>query len=532
MAQAIVITVLLAARPATHPDTLVVCPERFREAFAPWVEHRRSQGRHIVLLRSRSDPRHIRTAIRDRAGSHLRFIVLVGDAAPDAAASAPDALVPTFHVRARVNIHWGSESHIASDDVYADLDSDGVPDVAIGRLSCDSPEELRQVIGRILRYEKNQDFGTWRRRINFVAGVGDFGAMADRTLELATKAVIRQHIPPGYSVSMTYASPSSPYCPHPLNLRRTALERLNEGCLFWAYIGHGHVLSLDRPAVHDDPLLTHSDMPLLNCRRGQPIAALWCCYAGAFDANQDCLAEQMLRAPGGPVAVLAGSRVTMPYGMAVLGTELLHAVFRDRHDCLGMAILSAKQQLLRAEQPTAQRAALDQIAASLSPRPAQLAEERHEHMHLFNLLGDPLLRIKVPQPLRVTVPRLVAAGQRLTIHADSPIRGRAVVELARRRGSLPQEAHPSPRNVAGQSASRESSLRAYQAANETRLAAAEMDVGVGRFHAALPVPREARGTCRIRIFVEGTDNFAVGSAPVRIVSDRTARLPGPSTDTR
>ncbi len=50
-----------------------------------------------------------------------------------------------------------------------------------------------------------------------------------------------------------------------------------------------------------------------------PIAIMLACYTAAFDQPQDCLAEQMLKAEGGPVAVYGGSRVTMPYAMSVMG---------------------------------------------------------------------------------------------------------------------------------------------------------------------------------------------------------------------
>ena len=43
----------------------------------------------------------------------------------------------------------------------------------------------------------------------------------------------------------------------------------------------------------------------------------------------------MLATPGAPVAVICGSRVTMPYAMAVLGTELLGQVFENRSETLG-----------------------------------------------------------------------------------------------------------------------------------------------------------------------------------------------------
>ncbi|MFO0884412.1 MAG: C25 family cysteine peptidase [Pirellulales bacterium] len=71
------------------------------------------------------------------------------------------------------------------------------------------------------------------------------------------------------------------------------------------------------------PILRTADCSKLRSQNGLSIAVLLACYTGAFDQPEDCLAEEMLRAPQGPVAVIGGSRVTMPYGIAVLGTEFL-----------------------------------------------------------------------------------------------------------------------------------------------------------------------------------------------------------------
>ena len=52
------------------------------------------------------------------------------------------------------------------------------------------------------------------------------------------------------------------------------------------------------------------------------------CYAGAIDARRTCLAAEMLRAPGGPVAVVAASRVTMPYATTLLTLGLMRRMLR------------------------------------------------------------------------------------------------------------------------------------------------------------------------------------------------------------
>jgi hypothetical protein len=54
------------------------------------------------------------------------------------------------------------------------------------------------------------------------------------------------------------------------------------------------------------------------------------CYTGAIDARDDSLAEELVLDEQGPIAAIAATRVTMPYGNTVLGCELLRAAFTDR----------------------------------------------------------------------------------------------------------------------------------------------------------------------------------------------------------
>src|SRR5205814_4772776 len=139
----------------------------------------------------------------------------------------------------------------------------------------------------------------------------------------------------------------------------------------------------------------------LRARSGAPIAIMLACYTAAFDQPQDCLAEQLLKAEGGPVAVYGGSRVTMPYAMGVMGTALMDEYFHRRPPTLGDAILAAKRRTMTpiddTENPVGtSRILLDGAAAMISPNKDQLEDERREHLHIFNLLGDPMLRLVHP----------------------------------------------------------------------------------------------------------------------------------------
>jgi hypothetical protein len=139
-----------------------------------------------------------------------------------------------------------------------------------------------------------------------------------------------------------------------------------------------------------------ADVPLL--RRGEqaPLVVLVACYTGAIDARSDCLGEELLLAEEGPIAVLAATRVTMPYGNTVLGYELLRACFNDRPDSLGEILRLAQRRTLSEPEQGSLRASIDSLAHGLSTPPVDLPAERREHVLMYQLLGDPLLRLHRP----------------------------------------------------------------------------------------------------------------------------------------
>ncbi len=511
--------------PAPTPDTVVVCPEPFRAALRPWVEHRTEQGHTIAMVSNLGAPEEIRQRVREVAqGGRLKYVVLVGDAEPAAAHDEVVRLrsVPTHLAEAKVNVLWGSEPEVATDNFYADLDGDQTPDVAVGRLPVDTPDQLRALVQKIIAYERAASFGPWRRQVNFIAGVGGFGALVDSVIESATRRFLTEGIPAAYRTTVTYGSWRSPFCPDPRQFQNTALARFNEGCLFWVYIGHGHPHRLDsvNTPVGRFPILSIEDAAKLRAEQTPPIAVFLACYTGAFDAPRDCLAEAMLGVPGGPVAVLAGSRVTMPYAMAVLGTNLMDEVFHRQRPTLGDALLHAKRRLVQEpadgdDQGLSRREFLDTVARAISPRADLLAEERREHLHLFNLLGDPLLRLPKPAELTVTSAEDIDAGERLTIEGFAPLAGRMTIELTCRRDRLTFEpptrvSLPPVDDVLTQ-------LDAvYEKANDHRWTVKHVDVPLGAFQTTLDIPREARGHGHVRVFLEGADNFALGATDIYI----------------
>ena len=503
-----------------EPDTVLVCPREYLNALQPWMAHRQNQGHTFQYVSNLGTADDIRGGIRKAArNGALRYIVLVGDADP-AARSDPDVrsrCVPAYREPARVNVRWGSEPEIGTDNWYADLDDDHLPDVAIGRLTADTPEELSVIVNKSLAWERSADTGMWRRRVNIVAGVGGFGMLADTLLETAAKACITRGIPAEYETTMTYASLQSPYCPNPYGFQQTTLQRLNEGCLIWAYLGHGHRTTLDeiRTPRGDLPILEAEDIEKLHCVQGMPIAIFLACYAGAFDQSTDCLAESMLRRKGAPVAVIGGSRITMPYAMATLGIALLDEFFGNRRTTLGEVLLNSKRRMASPAAPSSQRKLLDSLATAISPDPANLSTERIEHLSLFNLIGDPLLRIRHPSSIHLEAPRHTEAGNTIRVTGESFVSGDVLVEFVCRRDRF--KSQPATANRFKLS---EDELQAmdlvYQQANDKTWKSLRISATRGYFEIDIEVPATAFGPCHVRAFVDGEQDCASGAVDVYV----------------
>jgi hypothetical protein len=182
-------------------------------------------------------------------------------------------------------------------------------------------------------------------------------------------------------------------------MRAVVRRQLTDGGLAWIYLGHGLPTQLDgvyTPGGSIVPLMTTDDVPNYCCGAQPPLAVLVACYTGALDAKRDCLAEELALSKEGPIAVIAATRVTMPYGNTVLGYELLRACFDDRPPELGNVLKLAQRRTL-VDAPNDQlRPSLDGLAQGLSPAPVDLRTERSEHVMMYHLFGDPLLRLRLP----------------------------------------------------------------------------------------------------------------------------------------
>ena len=529
-----------------HFDTLAICTPQLKDTLNRWVEYRQSQGRKILLLDSERFAKDNRTLIRQAVRQHpmIDHLVLVGDAGDWRV--KPTALLPTDFVLATVNVNFGSEFDIATDNTYGDLNDDGTPELAVGRIAASDAAELDQYIDRVIAYEGGQEKTasenispdqSWKRRVNLVAGIGGFGQVTDTLIENTTRRIITDKIPGGFQTSMTQGSWRSPYCPDPRKFSSTAVERFNEGCMFWVYLGHGQRQKLDALRVPKHPngskrrfeILDGQTVKGLDCRHGSPIAIFLACYAGAIDSSQDCLAEQMMKQPAGPIAVVAGSRVTMPYAMGLLAMEMSDEYFHGQCATVGRLLMLAKQKMAdstdeKDADTDPYRQMIETMGQTLSPLPKMLDQEKTEHLHLINLLGDPLLQLQRPE--RVVIDSIaiqddeVSEERVISVSGTSPFAGNLMAELVYRRDRF--RIRPKRRRKFDPD---EKLLAAYQQqynqAHDLVCSDRSARITAGDFKLKLNVPAGVHGDCRVRLMLSGKDaddvaRFAIGSIDVEV----------------
>lgn len=511
-------------------DTLVLCPFDFQPALAKWLEYRREQGYQIRVESPAPIAAGIKRQIQTAAAlSPLKHVLLVGDSGDQFARY--QQLLATDYVPAQVNVYFGSDPEIATDNSYVDLDFDGLPELTIGRIPADSATQLTEFLDRVIAYETNAnrslDDSLWQRRINLIAGVGGLGRVVDAVVEQTAKQMITDLVPAAYQTSMTYGSWSSPYCPDPRRFSETAIERFNEGCLFWVYIGHGDRCRLDHVRLPDQshPILDTSRVRQLSCAKGNPIAICLACYTGATDACEDGLAEKMLMQPGGPIAVVCGTRVTMPYAMSRLSLEMMEEFFDGDADTLGQLIQISMRRMASDEVAEAHndpyRRLMEEMGNALSPFPQLLPLERLEHAKLIHLLGDPLLKLARPQSLEIDVASEVAAGSPLTIRGSSPAEGQLQIELVYDRDRFLERPKRRRNYESSDSAFREYQ-NVYQRSQQRTVSKLMVPVKNGSFEHLVEVPATASGRCQVRAVVVSPDVFAMGSSAVRVI--RTAEV--------
>ncbi|HEY65329.1 MAG TPA: hypothetical protein G4O02_12240, partial [Caldilineae bacterium] len=349
--------------PEEGADYIAIVPLEFMEAIRPLLDHRVAQGWRVFTVTpdklfdaytyGLKDPAAIRSFLAEALSAwpepRPRFVLLVGDASYDPydyLGGSERDLIPTALVQ---TIYVGQT---ASDNWLADVDEDGRPDIALGRFPAQTPEQVRVMVEKTIRVERERD-GEWARRALLAADDDEarFIRMSD--------TLAKDYLSSIFEIERVYLGRVDD--PH-----ARLLEVFNQGVGLVNYIGHGSVTVWAK-----EKILSTEDVPALRNGDRLPLLVNMTCLTGYFHHPQMIsLAEALLRAPeGGVVAALVPTSESLPNDQQGLAEAFYRWIVDPGIQTVGEAMMRAKQE-----------APLDQ-------------EGQRDVLATFNLLGDPALRL-------------------------------------------------------------------------------------------------------------------------------------------
>ncbi len=331
-----------------------------------------------------------------RTAGSLRFVLLCGDATRDRTDLIDEETIPTAYVRTVYNGATPSDRWLA---LHSDDAKTGA--LAIGRLPFRDPKEMDAYVDRVIRAETTPPADVSRRTLRFVTSEGRFGPMVDNALESLFTKVVADNISPAYDVEVTFANPRSSYCWPPSRFHEHVISSLNEGSLFYTYVGHGFAQGFDALQVGASryPILRSSDVPQVSITGTPPAMFVIACTTATFDApNELGVGERLLARPNGPLAYWGATRICHPLWNSLVGRQIAIDAFLKPELRLGELLNAAVDQVVKPDpaRKDPMRGMIELVARGMLAGTVGADRLYLEGSWMYVLLGDPAL--KLPRP--------------------------------------------------------------------------------------------------------------------------------------
>lgn len=510
-------------------DYLIITLKKFLKDLSPLIKHRENQGLKCKVVDVEDiydefnwgnfSPSAIKDFLKyayyNWREPKIKYVLFVGDATVDRDFIRED-VIPCF----TVNTLIGGET--GTDNWFVDFDEDSIPEVSIGRLPVTSRKELKTIINKIINYEKNKKTGNWRKTISFFSA--DEESIPEEmfsVIELEVSRIFSMVVPYEFDVNATLAYRGSNYRYIPEKFPDMVAKRVNEGALVFTYFGHGDKDWLG-PVIKDKkhlPIFKSKYLKLLKNKDKLPVFFLICCLVGGFDfPDKKTLSENLLFNKNGAIAIFASTRVSDPYGNAIIAKELLQQVFKEKRKTIGEVILYAKKNLIHNNDYL--RKKIDSFADIMVDYMAKdypelkenkekyLNETKKYHNYLYNLAGDPALLISYPDYfLDLKIPKKVKKGEIIKIESKTEItKGSGIITFECEREKIIYPVVP------GKNLKDEVIEKNYNNANNKVISREKFNFKDGFLKIDFKVPEEfPAGKYFIKCYLTDNKNIAVGA---------------------
>ena len=409
------------------PDFVIIAPEPFLPYAEELAAMRRNEGLSVVVTDIAKiynefsgglvDMRATRDYLRflyDRAPTdelRLKYVLFYGDGHFNYRELGEDGVTLVNWIPPYETVDsFVPDDTFTSDDYFGLLDEEegeweyrnfGSPspigplptyqvdrlDIGIGRFTVQTEEEARHVLDKVKRYENPETFGSWRTRYTFIADddlTGLSGSTNEGDLHLQNADVVAEFVKedfPQINLKKIYASSFQREFRNGFKIptaREEIISALEEGSLLVNYSGHG-----GEEGLAQEGIFTAEDAKNLSNLDRLAIFLTATCSFGWWDLDsyQSGAEELLLNPEGGAVALLTTVR-------------LVYTSERDWELNLGLNLQLARDMFEATETGEFYRLG-DILRRTKNTRVGLQGNNRK-----FNLLGDPTLRVGIPNATR------------------------------------------------------------------------------------------------------------------------------------
>jgi hypothetical protein len=384
----------------SQADLIILAPQQFQAALAPYVVYRRSQGVSVKLTTVDAimdnfgfglyDP----TAIRD----YLKYqyenastpapaaVLMVGDAnydmldrlgtqAPNHVPSYINSIEGSF-----LGATYGDDNYVYFGD-YGILDSDRSflrgdrgYDMLSARWPVSSTTDIATIIGKIMTHDAKTDFGAWRSAVTLVAD-DEFGQSDNNEVWHTTQVedLEKHHLPRYFTRNKIYLWDYPFVNSEKPAVNEAIIDAFNSGALVVNYVGHGN------PDVwaHEHVLRRTEDLPRIHNLDRLPLVFAASCDIGHFnDPMRQSMGEEFLTSPaGGAVAVVSATSLVFSGDNAGFNRTVFDILMYQDSLSIDQAVYAGK--LLR------------QYDGDTIP-------QRLDNDRSYVFFGDPFLKLGIP----------------------------------------------------------------------------------------------------------------------------------------
>ena len=318
------------------------------------------------------------------ASHRLLYVVLIGSASFDykGKRSVKDDQIPTFLFE---TYKYGASG---SDHPYTLVSgSDDIPDLIVSRIPVKSNTEFNDYMEKIEGYEAPENVGEWQAKGLYISGNdGSTNEIfsGQPAFRIQNQRLINLQMPEGYFSRKINTVEDTTINDRNFGGTNDLIDYFDDGLSVVTFFGHG-----GGGIWADVQLMNTSDVDRLNEHFRLPFIQSMTCFTGAYENGSiNSLADKLLLAPKkGAIAVFAASGVGWLYNDFALSWDVTEYIYEQDLN-IGEAVLFGKILYLHNN---------SYVTEAYDTSIPSYGDLRKSMVNHYNLLGDPYIKLKLPE---------------------------------------------------------------------------------------------------------------------------------------